>query len=208
MSPLPEAAWPVRLTDGVLGVRPLRLSDARRWILARRTSADWLSPWEVTVPGQAGAPPAGWSTYSVTLRRLRADAAAGNSLPFAVTVAGKLVGQVTIGNLGREPREPAYVGYWIERSQAGHGIIPRALALVLDHAFATLDLPRVEANIQPDNTASRRVVDKLGFRLDCLRPGHLHVNAAWRDHLRYELTRQDAGDGLLARTPAVGTSDR
>jgi ribosomal-protein-alanine N-acetyltransferase len=204
---MPKAAWPVRLTDGVLGVRPLRLTDARRWILARRTSAGWLSPWEVTLPGQGGAPPAGWSMYTVTLRRLRADAAAGNGLPFAVTVEGKVVGQVTVGNLGREPREPAYVGYWIDRSQAGRGITPRALALVLDHAFATLDLPRVEANIQPDNVASRRVVEKLGFRLDGLRPGHLHVNGAWRDHLRYELTRADARGGLLARTPAV-KSDR
>ena len=208
MSPLPAAAWPVQLTDGVLVVRPLRLSDARRWIQTRRASAEWLTPWEVTVPGQGAMPPPGWSTYSLTLRRLRADVAAGNGLPFAVTLGGRLVGQVTLGNLGREPREPAYVGYWIDRAQAGRGITPRALALVLDHAFATLDLPRVEANIQPDNWASRRVVDKLGFRLDGLRPGHLHVNGAWRDHLRYELTREDASGGLLARTPAVVTSDR
>ncbi|BEP14505.1 GNAT family protein [Acidothermaceae bacterium B102] len=201
-------AWPVRLTDGALGVRPLRLLDARRWMVARRSSADWLSPWEVTVPGQGGAPPAGWSTFVVTLGRLRRDAEAGNSLPFAVTLQGRLVGQVTVGNIGREPREPAYVGYWIDRTQAGRGITPRALALVLDHAFATLDLPRVEANIQPDNLASRRVVDKLGFRLDVLRPGHLHVAGAWRDHLRYELTREDARGGLLARTPPVRTSDR
>lgn len=208
MSPLPRAAWPVRLTDGEITLRPLRLTDGGPWIRSRRASADWLSPWEVTVPGQGGAPPAGWSMYLVTLRRLRADAEAGNSLPFAVVADGKVVGQVTVGNLGREPREPAYVGYWIERSQAGRGITPRALALVLDHAFATLDLPRVEANIQPDNTASRRVVDKLGFRLDVLRPGHLHVNGAWRDHLRYELTREDAQGGLLARTPRVAKSDR
>lgn len=201
-------AWPARLDDGALGVRPLRLYDARRWIIARRGSADWLSPWEVTVPGQGGTPPAGWSTFVVTLGRLRRDAEAGNSLPFAVTLQGRLVGQVTVGNLGREPREPAYVGYWIDRSQAGRGITPRALALVLDHAFVTLDLPRVEANIQPDNLASRRVVDKLGFRLDGLRPGHLHVAGAWRDHLRYELTREDARGGLLARTPPVRASDR
>jgi [ribosomal protein S5]-alanine N-acetyltransferase len=205
---MPKAVWPVRLTDGVVTVRPLRVTDAGRWIRARRSSAQWLSPWEVTLPGQGLAPPAGWSTYTVTVRRLRADAAAGNSLPFAVTLDGRVVGQVTVGNLGREPREPAYVGYWIDRSEAGRGVIPRALALVLDHAFATLDLPRVEANIQPENTASRRVVDKLGFRLDGLRPGHLHVNGAWRDHLRYELTRADARGGLLARTPAVQKSDR
>jgi [ribosomal protein S5]-alanine N-acetyltransferase len=200
---LPAAAWPVRLRDGSLSVRPMRLRDARRWIVARRTSADWLAPWEVTVPGQRGTPAAGWSTFVVTLGRLRTDSEAGNSLPFAVVVDGRLVGQVTVGNLGREPREPAYVGYWVDRSMAGRGITPRALALVLDHAFAVMDLPRVEANIQPDNLASRRVVEKLGFRLDTLRPGHLHVAGAWRDHLRYELTRGDAAGGLLSRTPPV-----
>jgi ribosomal-protein-alanine N-acetyltransferase len=139
------------------------------------------------------------STYLMTLRRLRDDAAVGSTLPFAVVWNGALVGQLTIGNLRREPTEPAYVGYWIDREYAGRGITPRALALALDHAFAALDLPRIEANIQPENHASRRVVEKLGFHVEELRPGHLHVAGAWRDHLRYELTRVEAGD-LVART--------
>jgi ribosomal-protein-alanine N-acetyltransferase len=195
--------WPARLEDGRLVVRPLRLRDGPHWIRARRTSADWLAPWEVTPPGQLATPPATWSTYAVTLRRLRDDARAGNLLPFAVVLDGVLVGQVTVGNLGREPREAAYVGYWVDRAQAGRGITPRALALVLDHAFARLDLPRVEANIQPENDASRRVVEKLGFRLDTLRPGHLHVAGAWRDHLRFELTRENAAGGLISRTRPI-----
>ncbi len=198
-----SAAWPVVIRDGALVVRPLRLRDARRWILARRTSAQWLAPWEVTPPGQRATPPASWSTYLVTLRRLGDDAEAGRMLPFAVVVHGALVGQVTVGNLGREPVEAPYVGYWVDRAQAGRGITPRALALVLDHAFASLDLPRVEANIQPENDASRRVVEKLGFRLDTLRPGHLHVAGAWRDHLRFELSRDNAAGGLLSRTRPV-----
>jgi ribosomal-protein-alanine N-acetyltransferase len=198
-----STGWPVRLRDGNLVLRPLRLRDGRRWIIARRTSAEWLAPWEVTPPGQRSTPPASWSVFAVTLSRLRADAEAGNTMPFAVVLDGSLVGQVTLGNLGREPREPAYVGYWVDRAHAGRGITPRALALVLEHAFATLDLPRVEANIQPDNDASRRVVEKLGFRLDTLRPGHLHVAGAWRDHLRYELTRENAAIGLLSRTRPV-----
>jgi ribosomal-protein-alanine N-acetyltransferase len=197
-----STGWPVRLRDGNLVLRPLRLRDGRRWIIARRTSAEWLAPWEVTPPGQRSTPPASWSVFAVTLSRLRADAEAGNTMPFAVVLDGSLVGQVTLGNLGREPREPAYVGYWVDRAHAGRGITPRALALVLEHAFATLDLPRVEANIQPDNDASRRVAEKLGFRLDTLRPGHLHVAGAWRDHLRFELTRENAA-GLLSRTRPV-----
>ena len=193
-------AWPAQLSDGPLTVRPLRVTDARRWITARRVSAEYLAPWEVTPPGQRHTPRATFSTFLITLRRLREDAAAGSTLPFAVVWDGRLVGQVTVGNLGREPIEPAYVGYWIDRSFAGRGITPRALALVLEHAFGTLDLLRVEANVQPENVASRRVVERLGFRLDVLRPGHLHVAGAWRDHLRYELTRAEAEGGLVRRT--------
>lgn len=192
-------AWPVRLRDGRLEVRPLRLRDGRRWMTARRRSAAYLAPWEVTPPGQRHTPPATMSTYVMTLRRLRDDAAAGNTLPFAIVWNGALVGQLTIGNLGREPAEPAYVGYWIDREYAGRGVTTRALALALDHVFGVSDLPRVEANIQPENHASRRVVEKLGFRAEELRPGHLHVAGAWRDHLRYELTRAEAS-GLVART--------
>jgi [ribosomal protein S5]-alanine N-acetyltransferase len=198
--PLPEKAWPVTLKDGRLTLRPLRWRDAPRWITARRGSAGSLAPWEVTPPGERGAPPASWGSYTVTLTRLRDDAAVGNTLPFAIVLDRALVGQVTVGSLGREPAEAAYVGYWIDQAFTGRGVATRALALVLDHAFATLDLPRVEANIQPDNLASRRVVDKVGFREVELRPAHLHVAGAWRDHLRYELTRAQAAGGLLGRT--------
>ncbi len=61
----------------------------------------------------------------------------------------------------------------------------------------------MEANIQPDNLASRRVVEKLGFREVDLRPAHLHVAGAWRDHLRYELTSAQAAGGLLRLARAL-----
>ena len=201
--PFPPEAWPVTLKDGRLTVRPLRWRDGRRWVGSRRGSAAALAPWEVTPPGQVTSPPATWSSYAVTLARLRDDAAVGNTLPFAVALDGSLVGQVTVGSLGREPEEAAYVGYWVDNAFTGRGIATRALALVLDHAFATIALPRVEANIQPDNLASRRVVEKLGFREVDLRPAHLHVAGAWRDHLRYELTSAQAAGGLLRLARAL-----
>jgi [ribosomal protein S5]-alanine N-acetyltransferase len=57
----------------------------------------------------------------------------------------------------------------------------------------------VEASIRPENQASRRVVEKLGFREEGLRRRYLHIDGAWRDHLCYALTVEDVTGGLLPR---------
>ena len=43
--------------------------------------------------------------------------------------------------------------------------------MALDHCFFVVGLHRVEATIRPENHASRRVVEKLGFREEGLRAG-------------------------------------
>ena len=65
--------------------------------------------------------------------------------------------------------------------------------------FMVVGLHRVEASIRPENQASRRVVEKLGFREEGLRRRYLHIDGSWRDHLCYALTVEDVRGGLLAR---------
>ncbi len=59
-------------------------------------------------------------------------------------------------------------------------------------------------NIRPENTASLRVVEKLGFRDEGLRLRYLHIDGAWRDHRTFALTRDEVPDGLLRRWTASG----
>lgn len=74
----------------------------------------------------------------------------------------------------------------------GRGLFHEALRLVLAQAFAPagqgLGLHRLEANIQPGNTASIALVRGAGFRLEGLSPAFLHVDGAWRDHERWAVT--------------------
>ena len=77
--------------------------------------------------------------------------------------------------------------------------MPTAVALVVDHAFTEVGLHRIEVNIRPENAASLRVVEKLGFRDEGVRPGLLHIAGAWRDHRSFALTAEEVPDGLLAR---------
>lgn len=194
--------WPATLVDGPVVVRPLRYSDAAAWREVRRANRDWLSPWEATAPGQP-LPEPSLVTFATTVSRLRRQAARGRALPMAMAFEGRFVGQLTVGGIVRGATSTAYVGYWIDQRFAGRGITSNALALVVDHCFGAVGLDRVEANVRPENSRSRRVVERLGFRVDGLRPRFLYIDGDWRDHICYALTPQDVPEGLLARWHAM-----
>lgn len=192
------AGWPVVLRDGDVVLRPLRLRDNREWREVRARNADWLRPWEATSPDPVteAAP-----TYGAMVRRLQTEARQGRSMPFVVEFGGRLVGQLTVGGIAWGSLRGAHIGYWVDQRVAGRGIIPTAVAMATDHCFA-MGLHRVEINIRPENTASRRVVEKLGFRPEGLRPAYLHIDGDWRDHLSFSLTSDEVPEGLLVRWKA------
>lgn len=188
--------WPSRLREGRIELRPLRLRDATAWREVRTRNARWLRPWEATLPlAEHDAP----TTYGAMVRRLRAEAREGRSLPFALTVDGVFAGQVTVGGIARGSLLSGYIGYWIDQRVAGRGIMPTAVAMATDHCFREVGLHRVEINIRPENAASLRVVEKLGFRAEGLRERYLHIDGDWRDHLTFALCAEDVPEGLLAR---------
>ncbi|MCU1592756.1 MAG: GCN5-related N-acetyltransferase [Frankiales bacterium] len=197
--------WPAALLDGRVGARPLRMRDASAWSEARIANEEWLGPWEGRQPG---LPDLTWQqrhtpqVFTAMLRALRREAKEGRCLPFAVTYDGDLVGQVTVANLVRGAFQSASVGYWVDGRLAGNGIVPHALALVVDHCFTDVGLHRIEANVRPENTPSRRVVEKLGFRQEGLHPRFLFIDGDWRDHLCFALTVEDVPSGVLSRLKA------
>lgn len=133
------------------------------------------------------------------VRDLSSQARQGRCLPFVVTFDDRLVGQLTVSGITYGSARWAQVGYWVDASAAGRGIIPTAVALAGDHCFGAVGLHRLEVNIRPENAASLRVVDKLGFRAEGLRPRYLHIDGAWRDHLGFSLLAEDVPEGLLTR---------
>lgn len=190
--------WPVTLTEGEVGLRPLRLRDAADWREARLRNAEWLRPWEPTNP-ETPLYRSGLGPYLTMTHAMRREARQGLALPWVITYQGRFVGQLTVGALVWGSARSGQVGYWIDQMHAGRGITPTALAMAVDHCFLTIGLHRLEANIRPENGASRRVVEKLGFREEGVRRRQLHINGAWRDHLCYAITQEDAPGGLLRR---------
>lgn len=186
------------LTQGELRLRPVDYSDADAWRTARQRSAAWLAPWDATVPPGGESRPVSFRSLVRTLKR---SARKGAAYPFAIDVNGVFAGQVTVSNIVRGSAQFASIGYWIDQEYAGRGIVPRSVALVIDHCFAAAGLHRIEIAIRPENSNSLRVVEKLGLQEVGYAPRYLHIDGAWRDHIGYALTAEDvvAEGGLLAR---------
>jgi ribosomal-protein-alanine N-acetyltransferase len=156
--------WPVRLTSGtdpLVTLRPLARSDVAAWRSARQRNAAWLVSWDATVPPGGDTRP---TSFSALVRRLNSNARHGTTYPFAVEVDGLFAGQLTINNIVRGSAQFASVGYWLDRDFAGRGVMPRAVAMVIDHCFTVGGLHRIEIAIRPENSNSLRVVEKLGIR--------------------------------------------
>jgi [ribosomal protein S5]-alanine N-acetyltransferase len=186
----------VRLTSGRVELRPIAMRDASRWAELRRNNTEWLRQWESTrPPGTSG----GATGYRAMTRELIKQGKSGRALPFVVTYDGTMVGQLTVTGITWGSARWAQIGYWIDQGHAGRGIMPLAVAMACDHCLGTLRLHRIEIAIRPENVASLRIVEKLGFHSIGLAPRYLHINGAWRDHLLFGLTAEEVPQGVQAR---------
>ena len=101
-----------------------------------------------------------------------------------------VVGTCTLAALSSAHRR-AELGFALARAHWGRGYIAEALPALVSFAFKTLDLHRLEADVDPRNERSIRAIERLGFE----REGHLreryHVNGELQDAILYGLLRRD-----------------
>ncbi|MGW0394952.1 GNAT family N-acetyltransferase [Streptomyces sp. NPDC003042] len=167
-----------------VGLRPFRLADATEFTTRVRESRQLHRPW-LFPPDTVEE----YESYAAGLTE--GDARAGFLVCELAT--GAIAGFVNINNIVRGAFQCGALGYGAFAHAAGRGLFREALDLVVAHAFAPvaehgLGLHRLEANIQPGNTASIALVRGRGFRLEGFSPDFLYVDGAWRDHERWAVT--------------------
>ena len=121
----------------------------------------------------------------------RARAAQHASFFVCTKATSELAGVINLNEIVRGLFQSAYLGYYAFEPFAGSGYMSEGLGLALDYAFGALRLHRLEANVQPGNLRSRRLVSGLGFRLEGLSPRYLKIGGRWRDHERWAILRED-----------------
>ncbi len=99
----------------------------------------------------------------------------------------ELAGVVNITNTVMGPFCSGYLGYYAFRGFERQGLMCEGLTLAVRHAFRTLKLHRLEANIQPGNAASQALVQSCGFTQEGYSPKYLKIGGRWRDHERWAI---------------------
>ncbi len=185
-----------RLEDDGVVIRGIRMRDARALERELVDNRSWLQRWEATLPGRV---PTGRFDTRSSIRSLLDAERDGSGIPFAIEVDGELVGQLNVSGITQGALSSATLGYWVAQRVAGRGVTPTAVALATDHCLFGLGLHRMEICVRPENLASLRVVEKLGFRFEGLRVRYIHIDGDWRDHLCFALVREELAEPVLAR---------
>ncbi len=127
-----------------------------------------------------------WRRY---LRRVREGEVVGFLVRCRGT--GELAAVVNLSEVVRGVFQSGYLSYYAHAGRAGRGLTSEGMRAVLARLFGPHRLHRVEANIQPANLASIRLVKRLGFRREGFSPRYLKIGGRWRDHERWAITRED-----------------
>lgn len=143
---------------------------------SRRLHLPWVSP-----PRTARA-------FDAFLARLKRP---GNAGYWIRTETNELAGVVNISEIVGGNFLSGYLGYYAFVPHNGRGYMTEGMSAVVARAFRELRLHRLEANIQPGNEASLRLVRRLGFRREGFSPRYLKIAGKWRDHERWAITVED-----------------
>ena len=147
-----------------------------------------FAPWDPPLPAD--------HTELATVRRSLAEGRlafeAGQSHRWWLTERewpGPVIGSVHLSNIVRGCFQSCSLGYALDQSFQGRGLMREALRAVIDQAFSLrLNLHRMQAAVRPENRRSIGVVQALGFRDEGLARDYLYIDGAWRDHHLYTLT--------------------
>jgi ribosomal-protein-alanine N-acetyltransferase len=151
--------------------------DRDEFVTAMRASRRLHEPW-LTAPASS-------TEYARMLRR-----AAGERFEAQLVRRREddaIVGFFNLSEIVRGSLQSAYLAYGAVAGYERCGYMSEGLSLLLVHAFRTLSMHRVEANIQPANSESIALVRRAGFVREGYSERYLKIGGRWRDHERWAM---------------------
>ncbi|MFB9680962.1 GNAT family N-acetyltransferase [Streptosporangium vulgare] len=164
-------------------LRPITAHDRDEFLGLVRASTGLHHPW-MSLPGTA-------EEFQALVTRY--DQPTEECLLVCLRDTAAVAGVVYINSVIRGRFQSGSVAYAAFAPTAGRGYMSEGLGLLLRHAFEELRLHRLEAQVQPGNTASLKLLRRHGFRKEGYSPDLLFIDGAWRDHERWAITAPMAG---------------
>jgi ribosomal-protein-serine acetyltransferase len=161
------------------------LSQAEEVTAIVRANLSHLQPWMA------------WATddYSVEsakewIQRMLNEFAQDGRFGASILVDEKVVGSIGFHNLDTA-NGSAHIGYWIAKEYEGRGIITRCCEVLVDYLFEVRRLNRIQINCNVENTRSRAVPERLGFKLEGIHRQVEFVNGRHGDWAVYAILKEE-----------------
>ena len=128
---------------------------------------------------------------AVLMKDLDSDAR-GDSMCWAVTQKGQdeMIGKCILFQFSQQ-NQRAEIGYLLNRKYWRQGVMNQALGAMIDFAFNTLNLHRIEADVDVENIPSLALLEKLGFEREGLFRDRWRVYDEWQDSVMLALINND-----------------
>jgi RimJ/RimL family protein N-acetyltransferase len=170
-----------------LVLRRFRASDAET-LAAYRSDPDVAryQSWTAPVPVE--------EARAIVESLKKADPAQPGWFQYAIELTAK---KAHIGDVGvslNDNRRQAEIGFTLARAYQGRGFAAEAVRAVLDHLFRVQGLHRVSAECDARNTASARLLERVGFTREGMLRQHTWTKGEWTDDLLFGVL---AGEWLL-----------
>ena len=173
---------PIRLDDD-RALRPFAGSDLDELHALIEANREHLLPW---MPW-ARQPRADTADY---LARAEERAAREEGGAFAVIENGRIAGGIGLDSVDRV-NGSASIGYWLAAGAQGRGTMTLAVAAVLELAFETYGLHRVEIRAATGNERSFAVIHRLGFVEEGVLRHALRVNDGYLDLVVHSMLAEE-----------------
>ncbi len=138
-----------------------------------------------------------WATdnYSIDsarefIKRNLTGFAENGSFGASIVLEEKFVGGIGFHNLDLKNKS-AHVGYWLAKEAQGKGIVTRCCRVLCDYLFNELGLNRIQINCNTENTKSRAIPERLGFRLEGIHRQVEWLNDEFRDWAAYAMLAKE-----------------
>jgi len=179
---VPSVPVPNQLSDHHPGwrLRLLEESDAEELYALVDANRDHLAHW---LPWAAGQTLEGTATF---IRATRRQLANDDGFQSAIVEDGRIIGMVGFHSVSWQQRSTS-IGYWLAESAQGRGIMTHSVRALTDHALTVWRLNRVEIRAAVDNTRSRSIPERLGFRQEGVLTRAERVGERYVDHVVYAI---------------------
>ncbi|MCH8529273.1 MAG: GNAT family N-acetyltransferase [Saccharospirillum sp.] len=157
-------------------------SFARHYYAIVKSERDDLGQW-LAWPRHADSE----AFFAAFIQKALHDYADGKAMTCAILYRGKVVGNISYNSISHALKK-VEIGYWLSQEGRGKGIVTQSVSCLIDYAFDVLGMEKVQISAAVDNQPSRKVCERLGFKLEGIVTRNENLNGRVVDHAIYGLT--------------------